>query len=237
MNVRLLATVAAFACFAGVLTAADEVPPPTMKERLKARIAEDAKKSQGKRILPATSSAPAKAANPAAPSPSGTSGTETTPAVAASAPGSTPVAGIPETSASSATAPATPPSTASTKPATKETPTVLPKVEVTKGRITVLDQQIAEQELAIARERKNVKASEVDVALNDSKVAKPLSIFGGESSQFRQRVASERVQLMEAERDILEAMKRAKTKEEKQELQKQVDELRAVRRDLEKSLR
>ena len=113
----------------------------------------------------------------------------------------------------------------------------MPKVEVKRERITVLDVEIAKQEQDIARERKNLKPSEVDLALNDSKIAKPLALFGGDSAQFRKRVASERVELMEAEKDILEAMKRAKTKEEKQELQKQVDELRAVRRDLEKSLR
>ncbi len=119
----------------------------------------------------------------------------------------------------------------------KEAATVLPKVEVKKERITVLDVEIAKQEEAIARERKNLKPSETDLALNDSAIAKPLAIFGGESAQFRKRVASERVELMEAEKDILEAMKRARTKEEKALLQKQVDELRAVRRELEKTLR
>ena len=119
----------------------------------------------------------------------------------------------------------------------KEAATVLPKVEVKKERITVLDVEIAKQEEAIARERKNLKPSETDLALNDSAIAKPLAIFGGESVQFRKRVASERVELMEAEKDILEAMKRARTKEEKALLQKQVDELRAVRRELEKTLR
>ena len=102
---------------------------------------------------------------------------------------------------------------------------------------TVLDQKIAQQEQDIARERKNLKASEVDTALNDAKIARPLAIFGGESTQFRQRVTSERVELMEAERDILEAMKRARTKEEKQQLQKQLDEMKAARRELEKTLR
>ncbi len=119
----------------------------------------------------------------------------------------------------------------------KEAVTVLPKVEVKKERITVLDVEIAKQEEAIARERKNLKPSETDLALNDSAIARPLAIFGGESAQFRKRVASERVELMEAEKDILEAMKRARTKEEKAGLQKQVDELRAVRRELEKTLR
>jgi hypothetical protein len=181
---------------------ADEAPKSSMKELLKARIAEDAKKATPQKAAPASTPAKSENSTPA-----------TEPAKAEPAPAK---------------------STAATA---KETPTVLPKVEVRKERITVLDQKIAQQEQDIARERKNLKPSEVDTALNDSKIAKPLSIFGGESSQFRQRVASERVQLMEAEKDILEAMKRARTKEEKQELQKQLDELKATRRELEKSLR
>lgn len=223
MNARLAAVLLISAALAGALRAAEEAPAPeapapSMKERLKARIAEDAKKVPPGRPAPSASTA---ASSPVSAKSSG-AGSPTDPAKAETpAPPAAPVA-----------AASTPPS----GPA-RETPTVLPKVEVKKERITVLDQKIAEQELAIARERKNVKASEVDLALNDSKIAKPMSIFGGESSQFRQRVASERVQLMEAERDILEAMKRARTKEEKAELQKQLDELRAVRRDLEKSLR
>jgi hypothetical protein len=204
MNARSGLVVLLAVGFAGFLPAAEEAPKTSMKDVLRARIAEDAKKTEAKK----NSSSPAPASKEAP---------------------------------SAATAPtATPPDAAPAKaptPTAKETPTVLPKVEVKKGRITELDQKLAQQELDIARERKNLKASEVDTALNDSKIAKPLAIFGGESTQFRQRVASERVELMEAEKDILEAMARAKTKEEKQELQKQLNELKAVRRELEKSLR
>ena len=202
MHSRLSRSLLVLALLAATAWGADEAPKPSMKDILKARIAEDAKKADPKKAPPAT--APTKTeANSSNPEPPKA---ESTPAKSAAA-------------------------------AAKETPTVLPKVEVRKERITVLDQKIAQQEQDIARERKNLKPSEVDTALNDSKIARPLSIFGGESSQFRQRVASERVELMEAEKDILEAMKRARTKEEKQELQKQLDELKATRRELEKSLR
>lgn len=114
---------------------------------------------------------------------------------------------------------------------------ILPKVEVRKDRITELDRQLHEQNKAIAREKKNTRQSEVDKTLNDSRVAKALSIFGGESSQHRSGIAQERVELMEAESDLLEAIAHAKTKEEKQELEKQLDQLKAMRRDLEKLLR
>lgn len=191
-----------------------EAPKSSMKELLKARIAEDAKKADPKKAAPVSPVAKS-TANPA-PEPTKTENAPASPA--------------PANAAKSIPA-------AKSTPVAKETPTVLPKVEVQKRRITVLDQQLAKQDEDIARERKNLKSSEVDLALNDSKVARPLAIFGGESSQFRQRVASERVQLMEAEKDIMEAIARAKTKEEKQELQKQLDDIRGFRRDLEKSLR
>jgi hypothetical protein len=201
-----------FAFFFAVATlafAAEDTPKPNMKEVLRARIAEDAKKSEAKKTAPA-----ANAVKSGAGTPSDAGGHDATP-------GSKPM----------------PAAKAEEKAAKETAPTVLPKVEVKKSRITELDQTLARQEQEIARERKNLKASEVDSALNDSKIAKPLAIFGGESTQFRQRVASERVELMEAEKDVIEAIARAKSKEEKQLLQKQLDELKAVRRELEKSLR
>lgn len=121
--------------------------------------------------------------------------------------------------------------------AKKQDPTMLPQVEVRRERVTVLDVKIAEQERDIAAEKVNTRPTELDKALNDSKVSKALSFLGGESAQQRATVANERVHLMEAEKDILEAMKVARTKEEKQELQKQLDEIRTMRRELEHALR
>jgi hypothetical protein len=190
--------------------AADEPETKShMKEVLRAKMAEEAKKQAS---APAAAPAPAAATEEKADKPAATPPAPAVPA--------TPVKGE-KTAAKPAQQPAT----------------VLPKVEVKKGRITELDQQIAKQEEDIAREKKNMKPTETDLALNDAKIAKPLAIFGGESAQFRKRVASERVELMESEKDILEAMKLAKTKEEKARLQKELDEIRAMRRDLEKSLR
>lgn len=210
MNVRLVASLLVLG-LAAALRAVDEEPAATpktnMREVLRARMAEDAKK---KTTAPVPTPAPAKSDQ--------------------------------EEKAPTATANPTPPTSeaakaAAAKATAQQPATVLPKVEVKKDRITVLDQKLAKQEEDIAREKKNTKPSEVDLALNDSKIAKPLSIFGGESAQFRKRVSSERVELMEAEKDIIEAIARAKTKKEKEELQKQLDELRSVRRELEKSLR
>lgn len=230
MNSRFPAAAFAFA-FAVVSLAssersAEETPKTNMKEVLKARMAEDAKKADAHNATNAK-----KNRSPVAKEASASQGAlapnqplSPAPAVTASAPAATP-----------ATTPATGPTAAKEKQ--KENPAVLPKVEVRKGRVTELDQKLAKQEQDIARERKNMKASDVDSALNDSKIAKPLALFGGESTQFRQHVSNERVELMEAEKDLIEAIAQAKTKEEKQELQKQLDQLKAVRRDLEKSLR
>lgn len=196
----------------------EPAPAPTGRELLRARVAEETKKN------------PLPAAKPTAPP-----ANPTTPA----APQSTAI---------------TPPSTeknpivatTSTLPADTKTPDakkdrgaadVLPQVEVKKRRITELDRQLAQQEREIEREKKNTKPTEVDKALNDSKIAKPLAILGGESTQFRQRVATERVNLMEDEKDLIEAIAQAKTKEQKAELQKQLDVLRMQRRELERSLR
>lgn len=121
--------------------------------------------------------------------------------------------------------------------AKKQDPTMLPQVEVRRERVTVLDVKIAEQERDIAAEKVNTHPTELDKALNDAKVTKALSFLGGESAQQRATVANERVHLMEAEKDILEAMKAARTKAEKEELQKQLDEIRAMRRELEGALR
>ncbi|MEX2044758.1 MAG: hypothetical protein WD941_05340 [Opitutus sp.] len=138
------------------------------------------------------------------------------------------------------TAPAGPPKSrpASSEAASQQPPpVVLPQVDVRNARITGLDQQLASQEKAIARERKNIAATEGDKALNDMRIAKPLAIFGGESTQFRQHVATERVELMEAEKDLIEAIAHARTPGEKAELQKQLNELKAMRRELDRTLR
>ena len=187
---------------------APEQPSSRMKELLKAKLAEEAKKKPATPAAAPADKSPVSAATPTAP-------------VAAPA----------------ATTAAKAPASEKPKGAKDDPATVLPKVEVKRERITELDLQIQKQEHDIAVEKKATKATETDKALNDVKIAKPLAIFGGESSQFRERVASERVQLMEAEKDILEQMKLAKTKAERAELQKQLDELRDYRRSLEKSLR
>ncbi len=198
-------------------TAPAPEPKSHLAEILKARAAEDAKKK------PATP-----AAEPITPTAQAVKAEEKNPLAIATAPAA-PTAPASSTPAKDAPAPA--------PTAAQQPPTMLPKVEVKKDRVTVLDHNLAMQDKEIAREKKNTTPTELDKALNDSKVSKTLSIFGGQSGDYRANVSKERVQMMEDEKEVMEAIAHAKTKEEKAELQKELDQLRALRRDLEKSMR
>jgi hypothetical protein len=200
-------------CIVAALRAADEPQPKTnMKDAISARLAQEAKQGGAKPVGPGKSQTATDAAK-----------TEPAPAVPA------PV--NPSAAKDSKS------ETAATAEAKKEAPTILPKVEVKKSRITELDQKLHEQEADMAREKKNTVPTEMDKALNDSKVAKALSIFGGQSEQYRANISTERVSMMEEEKDLIEAIAHAKTKAEKKELQKQLDELKKMRRELERSLK
>jgi hypothetical protein len=218
MKLRPLALLLSLACAARVLAAEEpEQPKSRMKDILKARVAEESKDTKKKPLDPVL--------KPEAKSDAAAAGTAAaTPAPASATPG-------PAAKAPPAAAPAKPVAVA------QQPATMLPKVEVKKDRVTVLDHNLAVQEKEIAREKKNSTPTELDKALNDSKVSKALAIFGGQSGDHRAAISKERVQMMQEEKEVIEAIAHAKTKEEKAELQKQLDELKALRRDLEKSLR
>lgn len=119
----------------------------------------------------------------------------------------------------------------------KEAPDVLPEIQVRKDRITELDKQVAKQNREIRREKQNTKPTALDETLNGPKTSKWLAIFGGQSSEDRANIARERVAMMEDERDIIEAIAQTEDPEEKALLQRTLDAMRAMRRDLEASLR
>ena len=212
MNARHLSAFVCLNVMVLAASAADQVPKKqATKEEIQARLAEHARKKATGSAVPVT--------NVPKPAP------EVTPP---NVPATGSVTG-PETSKSLVVATAA--------PAASETPKVLPKVEVRKGRITELDRQVAKQNEDIAREKKNTKPTPLDETLNGGKVSSALAIFGGQSSNDRSIIAQERVSMMEDERDLIEAIAQATTKEEKVELQKTLDSMRAMRRELEKSLR
>lgn len=109
----------------------------------------------------------------------------------------------------------------------------LPQVEVNKSKVTVLDHELHEQDRKMAFEAKNTKATELDSALNSSAVTP--SILGGYSTKVRTGLAQERIELMEFEKELTESIARAKTKEEKAALKKQLDDIRTMRRTLDSS--
>lgn len=211
----LIVPLTAALAFSQTTSEPSEAPRSSVRDALRARAAEDAKKA------------------PAAK------------ATVAPAPANRP-------SVATANAPATPPAAPAVAPESRETPTaktegdksattVLPKMEVRKGKFSERDYKLAQdlhqQDQEIEREKRNLKISEADAALNNTKVSSALSVFGGESAQYRKRVAAERLELLEAEKDIIEQIAIAQKPEEKQLLQKQLDELREMRRQLDKSLR
>ena len=118
-------------------------------------------------------------------------------------------------------------------PAKEDATMLLPRVEVNQSRIT--EQVILEhkKDREIAQEKKNTVPTPVDSALNDPGVSHVLGVLGGSSSDDRARLAEERVSLLETERDLLDEIARAPTKEERVALQRQLDDLRTMRRELE----
>jgi type IV secretory pathway VirB10-like protein len=130
-------------------------------------------------------------------------------------------------------APATPaPAPADAAKPKEEPVTMMPKFEVKREKITELQIQIQEKDKEIAREKKKLKSTDLDQTLNNPKIANNLSILGGKSTDVTESLASQRVTLLEAERDTLEAMTQARTQAEKDELQNQLEELADMRRDL-----
>jgi hypothetical protein len=209
MRPALLCLLLLPACFGWLAFAAEESQSRTnVADAIKAQAAKDAKQGAPKATGPAKSQAAANAASPAA---------------------------APAPAAKEATAPAV--TAAEAAKAGEQAATVLPPVEVRKRKLSEFERDIRIQETEIIREKKNTVPTEVDKALNDSKISRALAIFGGQSGEYRASIASERVSMMEDEKDIIEAINNATTPEEKQTLQKQLVEMRKMRRELEKSLK
>lgn len=127
------------------------------------------------------------------------------------------------------------PAATEAKPADKtapDKPLELPKLEVTVQRTKQLDKAIKRLDKMINRERKKVKATDLDKALNNEKLASAAAIFGGNSAAHLSAVAASRVMLMEQERMVLEAMKRPATLEERAMMDAEIEQLRLTRRNL-----
>lgn len=141
----------------------------------------------------------------------------------------TPAAAKPAPAKETATPPPPP------QPAAVETsgPVInLPLIVVREERVKQLDKEIAKLEKLIVREKKKVKSTDLDRALNNSKLASAAAIFGGNSSEHLSAVAASRVSLLEAERDVLEEMKHPGTAENLKHLEDERRQLQDFRRNL-----
>jgi hypothetical protein len=116
-------------------------------------------------------------------------------------------------------------------PADKEV-LALPKVEVTSARIKQIDNELKKIDKQIAREKKNLKSTNLDKSLNSDKATKAAAIFGGNSASHMVAVAATRVNLLESERSLLERLKFPRTEEDKVLIEKELENLRTTRRNL-----
>jgi hypothetical protein len=108
----------------------------------------------------------------------------------------------------------------------------LPKLQVTAQRAKEIDRELKRLDKLIAREKKKIRATDLDRTLNNDKLARAAAIFGGNSAEHLSAVAASRVLLMEQERMVLEAMKRPATIEERRMMDAEVRQLRLTRRNL-----
>ena len=147
------------------------------------------------------------------------------------------LARVPCLRAASDPAPAPAPAKETAKPAAGAAPdpkpVELPKFEVLgASRVHAIDVELKKLDKMIAREKKNVKSTGLDKAFNNAELSKAATIFGGNSADHLSAVAASRVALLESERDVLEAMKRPATLEARAEMEKELDQLRTTRRNL-----
>ncbi len=115
--------------------------------------------------------------------------------------------------------------------------TVIQDFVVNSRRISDLDIEIRKLDKKIVRYSKRIKRTDLDKTLNSGDNPKVLNIFGGNTADQREAIAYERVSLMEAERDILEAMKYVQTHQKDKQLKEQLNAIRTMITQLESNLR
>ncbi len=108
----------------------------------------------------------------------------------------------------------------------------LPTVQVTEKRVQRIDNEIKKVEKQIAREKKKLKTSDLDKAINSDQLTKGAAIFGGNSASHMIAVAATRVSLLETERNLLERLKFPRTEEDQALIEKELVSIRTTRRNL-----
>jgi hypothetical protein len=128
------------------------------------------------------------------------------------------------------------PAEASAVKSAADSVTMLPQIHVSSSRISELDIQIKKLDKQITKAKKQVKPSELDESLNGEKTPKLMAIFGGKTAGQRQSVAADRVTFLEAQRDILEAMKHVHTQKDLDQLTDQLNAMKTMSRELDDTL-
>ena len=113
----------------------------------------------------------------------------------------------------------------------------LPKLEVTSARVKAIDAELKKIDKQIAREKKNLKSTNLDQSLNSDKASKAAAIFGGNSASHMVAVAATRVNLLESERAMLERLKFPRTEEDQALIEKEIENLRTTRRNLDDAVK
>jgi hypothetical protein len=131
---------------------------------------------------------------------------------------------------------ATQPAPPAPTPADKDV-IALPKVEVTSARVKAIDAELKKIDKQIAREKKNLKSTNLDESINSDKVTKAAAIFGGNSASHMVAIAATRVNLLESERAMLERLKFPRTEEDQALIEKEIENLRTTRRNLDDAVK
>lgn len=113
----------------------------------------------------------------------------------------------------------------------------MPVFTVSAERLREIDVTIKRLEKQISREKKQLEKSNLDEALNNEKVAKAASIFGGKSTVQRASVAAVRIDSMEKELQLLETLRTPLTKSDRAMIEQLVTDQRTYRRNLDDALR
>lgn len=113
----------------------------------------------------------------------------------------------------------------------------LPKFPVSASRLREIDITIRKLDKQITREKTLLEKTALDDTLNNEKISQAASIFGGKSSLQRESVAAVRVESMEKEKSLLETLRTPLTKEDRELIEKLIEDQRVYRRNLDDALR
>lgn len=108
----------------------------------------------------------------------------------------------------------------------------LPTLKVQDRRIKAIDAALKKLDKQIAREKKQMRSTTLDKSLNSDKLSQTAALFGGNSAAHMAAVAATRVGLLEQERMLLERLKFPRTEEDQALIEKELENNRAVRRNL-----